>query len=67
LSLKENSISAISKAPPAYLVAQGTLLDPATFNTYAQQVPKTLAPFGGNFLVTGARRKLSKVIRRSSR
>jgi len=64
LSLKENTMSAIvkaavhpqqSKAPPAYLVAQGTLLDPATFSTYAQQVPHTLAPFGGHFLVGGGK------------
>jgi uncharacterized protein (DUF1330 family) len=44
-----------SKAPPAYLVAQGTLFDPTTFHTYAQQVPHTLAPFGGHFLVSGGK------------
>ena len=44
-----------SKAPPAYLVAGGTILDPATFNTYAQQIPRTLAPFGGRFLVGGGK------------
>jgi uncharacterized protein (DUF1330 family) len=44
-----------SKAPPAYLVAQGTLLDPATFHTYAQQVPQTLTQFGGHFLVSGGK------------
>src|SRR5271156_2905220 len=44
-----------SKAPLAYLVAQGTLLDPATFHTYAQQVPRTLTPFGGHFLVSGGK------------
>jgi uncharacterized protein (DUF1330 family) len=42
-----------SKALPAYLVAEGTIFDPATFNTYARQVPGTLAPFGGHFIVSG--------------
>jgi uncharacterized protein (DUF1330 family) len=41
------------KGPPAYLVAEGTVFDPATFHTYAQQVPKTLTPFGGHILVAG--------------
>jgi uncharacterized protein (DUF1330 family) len=41
--------------PPAYLVAAGTVFDPATFNTYAQQIPRTLAPFGGHFLVGGGK------------
>jgi uncharacterized protein (DUF1330 family) len=44
-----------SKAPPAYLVAEGAVVDPATFKTYAQQVPRTLAAFGGRFLVTGGK------------
>ena len=42
-------------APPAYLVAEGTVVDRATFNTYAQQIPGTLAPFGGHFLVSGGK------------
>jgi len=40
-----------TKAPPAYVVAELQITDPAKFQTYAQQVPGTLAPFGGHFLV----------------
>jgi hypothetical protein len=64
----ENAVRAgQQKEPPAYLVAEGTVLDPATFHTYAQQVPNTLMPFGGTFWLAVARSKLSKAFRRSSR
>ena len=36
-------------------LAEGTVLFPDTFKTYAQQVPRTLAPFGGRFLVGGGK------------
>jgi len=50
-------MSAIAKAvtAPAYLVAQGTVFDPAKFHTYARQIPLTLAPFGGHVLVSGGK------------
>jgi uncharacterized protein (DUF1330 family) len=44
-----------SKTPAAYLVAGGTILDRATFETYARQIPQTLAPFGGHFLAGGGK------------
>jgi uncharacterized protein (DUF1330 family) len=44
-----------SKALPAYLIAGGTIINSTTFNTYARQVPQTLAPFGGRFLVGGGK------------
>jgi len=37
----------------AYIVVDVTVTDPATFETYRQQVPETLVPFGGRFLVRG--------------
>jgi uncharacterized protein (DUF1330 family) len=43
------------EASPAYLVAGGTVFDPATFDEYAQQIPRTLVPFGGRFLVGGSK------------
>jgi uncharacterized protein (DUF1330 family) len=33
------------------VIAELDISDPAKFQTYAQQVPGTLAPFGGHFLV----------------
>ena len=46
-----NAVHAEQKTgSPTYLVAVGTVSDPATFDTYAQQVPRTLMPFGGHFL-----------------
>jgi uncharacterized protein (DUF1330 family) len=40
-----------TQAPPAYVVAEPVVSDPATFQKYGQQVPGTLEPFGGHFLV----------------
>jgi uncharacterized protein (DUF1330 family) len=40
-----------AKPLPAYVVAELEVTDPAKFGTYAQQIPGTLAPFGGHFLV----------------
>lgn len=42
-------------APPAYLVAEVDVHDPTTFEKYAAQVPGTLAPFGGHYLIRGGR------------
>jgi uncharacterized protein (DUF1330 family) len=39
-----------TKSAPAYVVAELQVTDPAKFATYAQQVPGTLAPFGGRYL-----------------
>jgi uncharacterized protein (DUF1330 family) len=40
-----------TKSAPAYLIAEVQVTDPAKFATYSQQVPGTLAPFGGHFMV----------------
>ncbi len=39
---------------PAYIVAEVEVTDPAVFSRYAAQVPATLAPFGGRYLVRSA-------------
>jgi uncharacterized protein (DUF1330 family) len=39
---------------PAYVIADVTAVtDPATMNEYRQQVPATVAKYGGRFLVRG--------------
>lgn len=38
---------------PAYVIADVTVTDPATMNEYRQQVPATVAKYGGRFLVRG--------------
>lgn len=37
----------------AYLVGQITVLNPQGYAVYQQQVPKTIADFGGRYLVRG--------------
>jgi uncharacterized protein (DUF1330 family) len=37
----------------AYLIATETVHDEAMFAKYRQEVPKTVAPFGGQFIVRG--------------
>jgi uncharacterized protein (DUF1330 family) len=44
-----------TKAPPAYVIAEPVVSDPATFQKYGQQIPGTLEPFGGHFLVRGGK------------
>jgi uncharacterized protein (DUF1330 family) len=44
-----------AKTPAAYLIAEVHVTDPVTFKTYASQVPGTLTPFGGKFLVRGGK------------
>ena len=43
------------KAPPAYIIAEVDVTDPATFQKYSDKVPETLAPFDGHFLVRGGK------------
>lgn len=43
------------KAPPAYVVAEVDVTDPATFQKYAAKVPETLASFNGHYLVRGGK------------
>lgn len=38
---------------PGYVIAEVEVTDPATFQKYTEQVPGTLAPFGGHFLIRG--------------
>lgn len=38
----------------AYVIAAETVSDPAMFDLYRKEVPATLAPFGGQFVVRGA-------------
>ena len=38
---------------PAYVIADVEVLDAALYETYRQQVPATIAEFGGRYLVRG--------------
>jgi uncharacterized protein (DUF1330 family) len=42
------------KPPPGYFVAELQVTDPARFQTFVPQVPATLQPFGGHFIVRPA-------------
>ena len=44
-----------AKAPPAYIITNIEVTDPATYPAYAEQVPATLVPFNGRFLVRGGK------------
>ncbi len=37
----------------AYIIAEIEVNDPDTYDTYRQQVPETLKPYGGEFVVRG--------------
>ena len=37
----------------AFVIAQVDVTDPETYETYRQQVPETLKPYGGEFMVRG--------------
>jgi uncharacterized protein (DUF1330 family) len=39
----------------AYVIAAETVKDEAMFDEYRKQVPATLAPFGGKFIVRGGK------------
>jgi len=41
------------KAAPGYVIAEVEVKDPATFKKYGDQVPGTLAPFNGHYIVRG--------------
>jgi uncharacterized protein (DUF1330 family) len=43
------------KTPPAYIIAEVDVTDPAAFQKYADKVPETLAPFNGQYLVRGGK------------
>ncbi len=38
---------------PAYVIADVTIKDPERYPDYVRQVPATLAPYGGRFVVRG--------------
>ena len=42
-----------ARIPPAYVVAELDVTDPATYQRYSAKVPGTLAPFNGRFIVRG--------------
>jgi len=44
-----------ARTAPAYVVAEVTVKDPVAFQKYSSQVPDTLKPYGGQFLVRGGR------------
>jgi uncharacterized protein (DUF1330 family) len=43
------------KTPPAYVIAEVDVTDPATFKKYSEKVAETLAPFNARFLVRGGK------------
>jgi uncharacterized protein (DUF1330 family) len=44
-----------AKAPPAYVIAEVEVTDPATFQKYAEKAPETVVPFNGRYLVRGGK------------
>ena len=44
-----------ARKPLGYLIAEVDVKDPATFQKYSKQVPGTLEPFGGHYLVRGGK------------
>ena len=49
------ALGAYQATPAAYVVAEEDVTDPQTFQQYAAQVPATLTPFGGHYLVRNGR------------
>ncbi len=47
------SIYAQTRTAPAFLIGDIEVTDQATYQTYASQVPPTLEPFGGHYIVRG--------------
>jgi uncharacterized protein (DUF1330 family) len=43
------------KAPLGYVIAEVDVTDPATFQKYGDQVPGTLVPFNGRYIVRGGK------------
>ena len=46
-------LASAARAAPAYVVNEINVSDPVKFKTYADQVPDTLKPFGGEYVVRG--------------
>ena len=44
-----------ARSPRAYVIGEVNVKDPVAFQKYSSQVPATLKPFGGEFLVRGGR------------
>jgi uncharacterized protein (DUF1330 family) len=44
-----------ARKPLGYLIAEVDVQDPATFQKYSKQVPGTIEPFGGRYLVRGGK------------
>jgi uncharacterized protein (DUF1330 family) len=44
-----------AKVAPGCVIAEVNVTDPDVFKTYAEQIPGTLAPFGGTYLVRGGK------------
>ena len=49
------AIYAQTKTPLGYLIADVDVTDQAGFQKYASQVPATMAPFGGHYIVRGGK------------
>ena len=43
------------KTPPAYVIGEVEVTDPAAMQKYAEKVPETLAPFNHQYLVRGGK------------
>jgi uncharacterized protein (DUF1330 family) len=43
------------KAPPAYVISEVDVTDPATFQKYAEKAPETVAAFNGHYLARGGK------------
>jgi uncharacterized protein (DUF1330 family) len=43
------------KNPPAYVIGEVEVTDPATMRKYGEKVPETLAPFEHHFIVSGGK------------
>jgi uncharacterized protein (DUF1330 family) len=53
LALTMMAVGGAAAATKAYVVNEITVSDPLRFQTYADQAPATLVPFGGKYLVRG--------------
>jgi len=51
IGLAASSTIRAQQTPPGYVVFEVNVTDPATFKGYSAQVPATLAPYGGKYLV----------------
>jgi uncharacterized protein (DUF1330 family) len=47
------AVKAQAKKPPAYVIAEVEVTDPASFQQYVAQVPATLKPYHGKVVVRG--------------